>query len=459
MNERLGLWQLSVVQQEAVRGSGLSRRAGKDEAEGLGLMPLPPVPQKQMHARPPRWTCASALDVCIPSPGRSVNVEQSLEAHLHPLSQQQQQKQAKGAPPLKFNPPPPSLRASYLGMRCMHTAPSTGAAGTGRMLSSLSVRKFCLPLNPEAALAAVAGGAAQVKTERCLSTATEPPAREYSLLYFNGDIPRLRLTPPPRPARAIERLTLLPLPLSRKVTPSPCSSVLPISLTHSTPTPPSYWHEYTTDSLCSVDGVYDTATDTVHFTFTCASPSRDVGTHLRGEGAKEVFVFKRIAQADMCFFPSLCALQVNKARVLWSIAVVAIRWHISASSGAKDLTCMLQPVGGDDFERPHVPASHGLFKVFSSLCKFRLLQIYPKVRWVVHVRQFGKTYRNAKEALHKARSSPFLPFRGSHRQCYSDFDTVHDILERESTRINIPCSQARSSRIVSPMSSTQRRLS
>lgn len=72
---------------------------------------------------------------------------------------------------------------------------------------------------------------------------------------------------------------------------------------------------------------------------------------------------------------------------------------------AEDPTCMLQPVGGDDLERPHVPASHDLFKVFSSLCKFfRLLQIYPKVRRVVHVRQFGKTYRDAKEALRKARS-------------------------------------------------------
>ncbi|KAJ7793826.1 hypothetical protein B0H14DRAFT_3497628 [Mycena olivaceomarginata] len=82
-------------------------------------------------------------------------------------------------------------------------------------------------------------------------------------------------------------------------------------------------------------------------------------------------------------------------------------------SGAEDPTCMLQPVGGDDFERPHIPASHDLFKVFSSLCKlFRLLQIYPK------------------EALRKA--------RGSHRRRYSDFDAVRDILERESTRINIP---------------------
>ncbi|KAJ6536683.1 hypothetical protein DFH09DRAFT_1324429 [Mycena vulgaris] len=50
--------------------------------------------------------------------------------------------------------------------------------------------------------------------------------------------------------------------------------------------------------------------------------------------------------------------------------------------------CMLQPVTGDDLERPHVPASHDLFKV----------------RRVVHVRQFGKTYRDAKEALRKARS-------------------------------------------------------
>ncbi|KAJ7248435.1 hypothetical protein C8J57DRAFT_1358239 [Mycena rebaudengoi] len=50
--------------------------------------------------------------------------------------------------------------------------------------------------------------------------------------------------------------------------------------------------------------------------------------------------------------------------------------------------CMLQPVTGDDLERPHVPASHDLFKV----------------RRVLHVRQFGKTYRDAKEALRKARS-------------------------------------------------------
>jgi hypothetical protein len=58
---------------------------------------------------------------------------------------------------------------------------------------------------------------------------------------------------------------------------------------------------------------------------------------------------------------------------------------------------MLQPVTGDDLERPHVPASHDLFKV----------------RRVVHVRQFGKTYRDAKEALRKARSFFEEPDDGS----------------------------------------------
>lgn len=234
----------SPEREEAVRGSGLSRRAGKNEAEGLGLMPPPPVPQKQKHARLP------ALDVCVPSPGRSVKVEQSPEARLHPLLQQQQQKQAKGVPPLRNSsnappvraappphntpipapaapptpiqtetqtpsqsqPAPPRPRASYLGMRRTHTAPSTGAAGTGGMSSSQSVRKFRPPLlNPEAALAAAAGGGAQVKTEGRVSVATNPP-------------PAARTNPPP-PARAPTPAVPVPVtPQSKPRQPQPASS-------------------------------------------------------------------------------------------------------------------------------------------------------------------------------------------------------------------------------------------
>ncbi|KAJ7849789.1 hypothetical protein B0H14DRAFT_3866764 [Mycena olivaceomarginata] len=250
----------------------------------------------------------------------------------------------------------------------------------------------------------------------------------------------------------------------------------------------SHWHEYTVDGSCWVD----VATDTVHFTFTRAFPPRYGAQHYAGtwdactdaltgtwgptsdEKAHEgVFVFKRIAQADMCFFPSPRALQANRARALWGFAgrggtaarlpaAVELGLYVrntrfgrplapgevaelgriektltSADSRfyhslaehkiqittghaetcdvcdgpiggarisclhcqmkdtfntidfcAEDPTCMLQPVGGDDLERPHVPASHDLFKV----------------RRVVHVRQFGKTYRDAKEALRKARS-------------------------------------------------------
>ncbi|KAJ6560234.1 hypothetical protein B0H19DRAFT_1146862 [Mycena capillaripes] len=264
----------------------------------------------------------------------------------------------------------------------------------------------------------------------------------------------------------------------------------------------SHWHEYTINGSCWVD----TDTGTIHFTFTRAFPPRygsqyyvgrwDAATDaLRGtwgltsdEKAHDgVFVFKRIPQEYMCFFPAPRVLQAHRPRALWAFAGAAVRWRVrqwrwcwayfaerrdnrrrfidlyirntrfgrplapaeivelgriektltSADSrfyhslaehkiqittghaetcdvcdgpigGARisclhcqmrdtfntidfcteDPTCMLQPVTGDDLERPHVPASHDLFKV----------------RRVVHVRQFGKTYRDAKEALRKARS-------------------------------------------------------
>jgi len=105
----------------------------------------------------------------------------------------------------------------------------------------------------------------------------------------------------------------------------------------------SHWHEYTIDGSCWVDA----ATGTVHFAFKRAFPPRYGAQYYSGtlgadadaltgtwgltsdEKAHEgVFLFKRIAQADMCFFPSPRALQANRARALWGFAGAAVRWRV-----------------------------------------------------------------------------------------------------------------------------------
>ncbi|KAJ7461994.1 hypothetical protein FB451DRAFT_1267439 [Mycena latifolia] len=263
----------------------------------------------------------------------------------------------------------------------------------------------------------------------------------------------------------------------------------------------SHWNNYSIDGNCWVDD----STSAVHFTFKRSFPPRYgsqyyigtwdaatdalIGTWGLTSDVKShdgVFVFRRIAQEYMCFFPAPRVLRANRPRALWTFACAAVRWRVRRQRWAweffaerrdnrrrfmelyirntrfgrplapaevvelgrieKTMTCadsrfyhsladhkiqittghaehcdacegpiggariscltcqmkdtfntidfcespgcMLQPVTGDDLERPHVPASHDLFKV----------------RRVVHVRQFGKTYRDAKEALRKARS-------------------------------------------------------
>ncbi|KAJ7181616.1 hypothetical protein C8R43DRAFT_969666 [Mycena crocata] len=243
--------------------------------------------------------------------------------------------------------------------------------------------------------------------------------------------------------------------------------------------PPRYGSQY-------YAGTWDAATDALTGTWGLGSDSKD------HDG---VFVFKRIAQEDMCFFPATRALQAHRARALWGFACTAVLWgvrrrrwswgffaerrdhrrrfselyirntrfgrplapaeitelgriekmlvpadsrfyhsladhKIQITTGHAETCdacdgpiggarisclhcqmkdtfnsidfcespgCMLQPVTGDDLEREHVPAAHDLFKV----------------RHVVHVRQWGKSYRDAKEALRKARSLFEEPEDGS----------------------------------------------
>ncbi|KAJ7167639.1 hypothetical protein C8R46DRAFT_1093665 [Mycena filopes] len=173
-----------------------------------------------------------------------------------------------------------------------------------------------------------------------------------------------------------------------------------------------------------------------------------------------VFVFKRSLPECMCFFPAPIVLQANASKALWQFATSAVRYGVRRARGfgrplnraeeeeigllkksfttadsrfyhsiaesqiriqghiggsritcltcqlegtfdtvdfCDDPSCMAAKVIPTGLTRPHIP-THDILKV----------------RRVVHVKQFGKTYREAQVALKKARAFFPDPEEASH---------------------------------------------